>query len=394
MNNRGQIRLAEMAKAIRDITNVLYTSQKVPPPERIKTFAVSVMAEYNQEQEEDAYVLNVEQFVRSGLGSSQIANLFSLGAIPATEEDKSASSADEESNPSATSKKKAAPEPAQARAGASVPSEAQVPSSRGPKLAGEEVTKKRSNSASEHALVEKRAGTAADVEEEKETLEQMNARLVVHVRALQSELRKYMDFDKENKQELEQLKSQLKELTTENTHLKKKLHRASHESKLRKEKEKANEIENEMARQKDMEKEFVSVLQFLVGPPVEKKIATTLQDVRVIKCGQMIKRGNLIKSWNRRMFILRQNMQLIYYSVDDHPQPRGILDLRTVVVAQIAKEIAPTVLEINTNTRNWFLACDTEEEAQEWCRLINHLVETNKLRPAVGAEHYMPTHKN
>jgi len=122
-----------------------------------------VMAEYNQEQEEDAYVLNVEQFVRSGLGSSQIANLFSLGAIPATEEDKSASSADEESNPSATSKKKAAPEPAQARAGASVPSEAQVPSSRGPKLAGEEVTKKRSNSASEHALVEKRAGTAGTV---------------------------------------------------------------------------------------------------------------------------------------------------------------------------------------------------------------------------------------
>jgi len=45
-------------------------------------------------------------------------------------------------------------------------------------------------------------------------------------------------FFKENKQELEQLKSQLKELTTENTHLKKKLHRASHESKLRKEKEK------------------------------------------------------------------------------------------------------------------------------------------------------------
>ena len=29
-----------------------------------------------------------------------------------------------------------------------------------------------------------------------ETMEEMNARLVAHIRALQSELRKYMDFDK------------------------------------------------------------------------------------------------------------------------------------------------------------------------------------------------------
>jgi hypothetical protein len=32
------------------------------------------------------------------------------------------------------------------------------------------------------------------------------------------------------------------------------------------------------------------VLQFLVGPPIEQKVATTLQDVRVLKCSSMVKR--------------------------------------------------------------------------------------------------------
>ncbi len=34
-------------------------------------------------------------------------------------------------------------------------------------------------------------------------------------------------------------------------------------------------------------------------------------------------RGDLIKSWKRRLFILRENMQLIYYAVNERPEPRG-----------------------------------------------------------------------
>jgi hypothetical protein len=37
-------------------------------------------------------------------------------------------------------------------------------------------------------------------------------------------------------------------------------------------------------------REFAGVLQFLVGPPIEQKVATTLQDVRVLKCSSMVKR--------------------------------------------------------------------------------------------------------
>jgi hypothetical protein len=94
-------------------------------------------------------------------------------------------------------------------------------------------------------------------------------------------------------------------------------------------------------------------------------------------------------------------MQLIYYAADERPQPRGkrarghlvkcllaewtehtrpvlcracacalhvagVLDLRTVVVVRVPKDAPPNVLEIITNSRQWFIACDSEDEAQVW----------------------------
>lgn len=42
----------------------------------------------------------------------------------------------------------------------------------------------------------------------------------------------------------------------------------------------------------------------------------------------------------------------------------GILDLRTVVTARVPKEAPGNVIEIVTTSRQWYLACDTEQEAQ------------------------------
>jgi hypothetical protein len=44
----------------------------------------------------------------------------------------------------------------------------------------------------------------------------------------------------------------------------------------------------------------------------------------------------------------------------------GVLDLRTVVVVRVPKDAPPNVLEIITNSRQWFIACDSEDEAQVW----------------------------
>lgn len=509
MGNRGVVTLGDMAAAIKDITNILYVGQKIPTPERVKVFATGVMAQYNDDKEEEAaYVLSAEQFVASAMDSAQIANLFSLGSISADDAKSAAADAeDHEGNaaeePAPAPSKRAAPTEAakpkptapagnaaaadvgmrgmgraapaagrgmpppagrggmagrgaqlqqpphgpRAAGGPHHDSEAAVPHARAAD-AGEVRMRRRSSgekdsrekrksgsseggkptgpaaapaaasisprgpkpsqappTTSEKAPARKESAGRTEPGEGTETMEEMNARLVAHIRALQSELRKYMDFDKDNKQEVEQLNSQVQELTAENTQLKAQLKRTSQGSKqLVKEKEKekvldqkaraltkkVGEMENEIAKQRDMEKEFAGVLQFLVGPPIEQKVATTLQDVRVLKCSSMVKRGGLIKSWKRRMFILRENMQLIYYAADERPQPRGVLDLRTVVVVRVPKDAPPNVLEIITNSRQWFIACDSEDEAQEWCKLLNHMVETNKLRPAVGADRFLP----
>jgi hypothetical protein len=42
----------------------------------------------------------------------------------------------------------------------------------------------------------------------------------------------------------------------------------------------------------------------------------------------------------------------------------GVLDLRTVVVVRVPKDAPANVIEIITNSRQWFVACDTEEEAK------------------------------
>jgi hypothetical protein len=36
------------------------------------------------------------------------------------------------------------------------------------------------------------------------------------------------------------------------------------------------------------------------------------------------------------------------------------------------------------------LKSEVPRVVQEWCNLLNHMVETNKLRPAVGAERFLP----
>lgn len=69
---------------------------------------------------------------------------------------------------------------------------------------------------------------------------------------------------------------------------------------------KVGALESELAKQKNIEgyriplpsetacdqisSEFAGLLQFLVGPPVERGLASTLGELRVIKCGYMLKR--------------------------------------------------------------------------------------------------------
>lgn len=81
-----------------------------------------VMAQYNDDKEEAAYVLSAEQFVASAMDSAQIANLFSLGSISA--DDAKAAAADAEDHEGDAV---AAEEPAPAPSKRAAPAEATKP---------------------------------------------------------------------------------------------------------------------------------------------------------------------------------------------------------------------------------------------------------------------------
>ncbi len=80
-------------------------------------------------------------------------------------------------------------------------------------------------------IIEEDEHAVEEEESEEETLEEMNARLVAHVRALQRELRKYMQFDVQNKQEIEKLKNHSMTLQEQNRKIAKKLEKITRQEK-------------------------------------------------------------------------------------------------------------------------------------------------------------------
>lgn len=54
------------------------------------------MIQYNEDKDEAQYVLTADQFIESAMATAQIANLFALGAIPATSDEASEAESSEE----------------------------------------------------------------------------------------------------------------------------------------------------------------------------------------------------------------------------------------------------------------------------------------------------------
>eukprot|EP00742_Colponemidia_sp_Colp-10_P004786 GILJ01005106.1.p1 GENE.GILJ01005106.1~~GILJ01005106.1.p1 ORF type:complete len:859 (-),score=93.67 GILJ01005106.1:299-2875(-) len=95
------------------------------------------------------------------------------------------------------------------------------------------------------------------------------------------------------------------------------------------------------------------------------------------KCGYLHKKGDVVKSWKRRWFLLKANC-FYYFHNDDDAEPIGVIFLENFNVLPISEEQAgrPYAFKIEHegarefSIREFILSADSEEDRQEWVDVI------------------------
>lgn len=100
------------------------------------------------------------------------------------------------------------------------------------------------------------------------------------------------------------------------------------------------------------------------------------QAAQVLMTGWLTKRGDLVKSWKKRCFVVKSDGTCDYHKLND-PKPKGSLSLAGYSVNDNPAGDAfngkhfPFVLEpVDDSQRTWFLFANGEEEKVEWVHVF------------------------
>ncbi|KAF9123579.1 hypothetical protein BGX30_001398 [Mortierella sp. GBA39] len=97
----------------------------------------------------------------------------------------------------------------------------------------------------------------------------------------------------------------------------------------------------------------------------------TLQEGQVIKAGYLMKKGERIKIWKKRWFVLRTS-KFAYYKDDKEYELLRILDVRDVHrAAEVPAKHKSAVFVILTPRRTFTVQAKSVAEMQEWLQAIN-----------------------
>ncbi|KAF9338711.1 hypothetical protein BGZ91_008122 [Linnemannia elongata] len=97
----------------------------------------------------------------------------------------------------------------------------------------------------------------------------------------------------------------------------------------------------------------------------------TLQEGQVIKAGYLMKKGERIKIWKKRWFVLRTS-KFAYYKDDKEYELLRILDVRDVHrAAEVPMKHKSAVFVILTPRRTFTVQAKSVAEMQEWLQAIN-----------------------
>lgn len=107
------------------------------------------------------------------------------------------------------------------------------------------------------------------------------------------------------------------------------------------------------------------------------------------KVGWMQGQGEVIKTWRRRWFVLKQGYLFRFATQDvvSSSKPRGIVDLSKVTDVSEARELTgrPNSLKLSTATGHVAYICDSETELVEWVSALEGAVA--KIVKAVAGKH-------
>ena len=103
----------------------------------------------------------------------------------------------------------------------------------------------------------------------------------------------------------------------------------------------------------------------------------------VMRIGELQKQGDFVKSWKKRLFVLREDGQLLYFSEGDVPKPRGSIDVNRVSKITKAEQdtMLPFSIALTADGRDWFLNFESQSQMQDWISAFKARREEPKPRP-------------
>jgi hypothetical protein len=106
--------------------------------------------------------------------------------------------------------------------------------------------------------------------------------------------------------------------------------------------------------------------------------------------GYLTKRGDTVKSWKKRWFVLKDN-RLAYYAKKEDPQPKGSIPLGGTevkistddTVQRVKGGSSPAMFEIATPGRVFYIESDTVDDMEKWTSVLNLSIQRYKERKLV-----------
>jgi len=92
--------------------------------------------------------------------------------------------------------------------------------------------------------------------------------------------------------------------------------------------------------------------------------------IQIIKQGWMMKKGDIVKSWKKRYFVLKTNQTLNYYESDNAVMVKGTCQLNKV---KSVKKKSTQSFEVQTPKRKWCFACKDTATRDDWVSKVKQV---------------------
>lgn len=108
----------------------------------------------------------------------------------------------------------------------------------------------------------------------------------------------------------------------------------------------------------------------VVNPPSPRPVAEP--QPTPYKCGWLTKRGNGVKTWKRRWFVLRNDI-LNYMEHETAGEPKGSIPMSSVLAVEPGDK-KPFCLALVTAPRTYYIVCKDHAELSEWLAVLKSVV--------------------